>query len=256
MRTSSSDGVTLGRDQLGWPTVEFGRSADPTQWQLWPVTWWHFERLLAEPSGERRHHAFDLADSYWELRKLAGRPPLGELETWESSGWVIGGIRPDEAKLVVSSIGNGWRLPTDQEWRDLYRNVAQGITVEHRALSTLHEACRSPHQRLVIRTVMGHLCAQDDTSGATSLFALMMMGRRGLDWVTYRGGEFGGRGNLVGRGARFIVHPDDSDPCHPLEHPRKGSRLVEFGVRAVRSRRLGARDDRGQFGYTSGAGVP
>jgi hypothetical protein len=220
---------------MGWPAIEFRTGLARWRCQLWPLTWWQFESVLANPAREpsprspRSGPAPRLDLSYLELRQLADRPSIADVGAGVRAT-VVRGLRPAEATGLADRVGDGWRLPTDSEWLTVYRLLAELQPVVQ--LSEVIEWCRAEAPGPYVREICTRLLAR--WRETVRLGDLMMLGDGAIEWVTVPGAGFAGRGSSSGVDATFVAHPLDPQPVRPLGDLSREDRLSDFGCRYVR----------------------
>lgn len=188
--------------------------------QLFPVTRVQFEYML----GDSRR--FDLA-AYAEILSISPR------QSWRTAkGWSVGlsatAVLPEEAEAFAAWLGGGFRLPTDAEWRDVYRLLAKPAN-----LKSLRDAASAravhPAARALLECALG--AAGVPTWREVGLFA-----GGSLEWVR-TGGGYG----LQGRPRPGLYQPLIHNPeIHEAVRVRQVSRHAAFGFRLVKPLPAGA----------------
>ncbi|HEY1733207.1 MAG TPA: hypothetical protein VGG23_02085 [Acidimicrobiales bacterium] len=220
---------------MGWPAIEFRTGLTRWRCQLWPLTWWQLESVLANPAREpgprspRSGSAVRLDLSYLELRQLADRPSIADADAGGRAA-IVRGLRPAEAAGLADRLGDDWRLPTDAEWLTVYRLLTELRPVVQ--LSEVIEWCRAESPGPYVREICTQLLTR--WKGTVPLGDLMMLGDGAVEWVTVSGAGFAGRGSSGGTDATFVAHPLDPQPVRPLGDLSTDDRLGDFGCRYVR----------------------
>ena len=205
----------LGSDRLGWPTLG---DKQRTTWQLWPVTWWHFELFVADGG---------LANSDYEAilsRSDVKRPAIGRVTAKTAQ---LRGVSSEQALEFAKWLGEGWRLPTDDEWCQFLHSVLDVDPLElAEKLSSIGASSNDYVLRMVTLKLVNNIAAHE------SMDELLLLGRYAYEWVTL-GPRNALRGsNLANSGILSFV--GDREPVQPL--PGMLDRVLPFcGLRLVHS---------------------
>ncbi len=199
-------------DRTGFP---LGLSPEAeVEFHLLPVTKLQFEEFLAEPNG--------YGDAYYErLLALNPRTSLRKLRDHNLEGAFVTGVYPEEALAFAEWLGDGYDLPTVEEWRALHETFAPEVSLVDDASRLIPtEACAEARQILSLLA--------EERQWATMREVLML--RDGLvEWVR-DGDAFVGLGSPRGRFQPNLWDPS-RDVVRPLQ-PRE--RYFFFGFRLVR----------------------
>ena len=200
--------MPLSFDRCGFPLV-----ALPHLWlevQLLPVTKVQFERFLAEAGtwGSGR---------YEDLLRLLPASPYDAFADAEREGLFLGGVLPEEALHYARWLGEGYDLPTVEEWRQA------ALALAGRPAPTAEELAAWPAGPA--RTIVEQLLVQ---LPARTLLNLSLMRGGLVEWVR----EGAGWAGLGAPRPAFKEHL--WDPFHDVIRPvRPGERVRYVGFRLV-----------------------
>jgi hypothetical protein len=203
-------------DRLGFPLLRL--PAVGVECHLLPLTKAQFECFLAEPQG--------LGDD-WYQQVLAVNPRMSwrGIDPAKLEELFLTAVWPAEAGDFARWLGDGFVLPTPEQWRTIYQHLReqpvgraeldQGLL----ASSQLNEVARA--------ILVSLLAARPIRTWAE----LAMFESGLLDWVRDRRAEYGGLG--APRPAFFIhlLNPSHDAPVRPT----RGQRPRCFGFRFVRA---------------------
>jgi len=196
-------------DRTGFPLIAVPSVG--VEAQLLPATKMQFERFLAEPN--------DFGDSWYEgVLALNPRVSHRQLTTNDRERLFITGLLPEEALAFARWMGEGFDLPTVEQWRALYTALAaESVPMRH----WVPQASISS-----VRLVLDILMTQ---RRAHSLLDLSLMRGGVVEWVRQRN-------TWVGLGApRPEFHANLWNPLEDMVRPiRVGERLPYFGLRLMR----------------------
>ena len=184
--------------------------------QLLPVTKVQFEMFMADRN--------EFNDSWYE-QVLAINPRASH---WGATNenreqLFLTGILPAEADAFAKWLGQGWRLPTMDLWRQIRASLDGTTCLPY--IDQLNTATLNPAAVEVLNCLISLVSPHD-------LAELSMITGGVLEWV--RNGEsYGGLGSPRLNFARRFCDPLHGDPVCPL---RPGMRLPWFGFRLVRTR--------------------
>jgi formylglycine-generating enzyme required for sulfatase activity len=199
-------------DRAGFPLVHVPGAGLTIQ--LFPTTKVQFERFLAEPAG--------FGDA-WYAAVLAANPrvSLRSVDDATRERLFLTGLLPEEGQQYARWLGDGFRLPTAEEWQAAYR-VLQGCDYWAYELEQVLDACCDAARLLYQRVLALAL--------PTTLAELALMTGGVLEWVR-DGAQWGGYG--LPRPTLYDVLCDPLT-CPPVLPMRATDRLGFFGIRAVR----------------------
>lgn len=179
--------------------------------QLLPVTKVQFEHFLAESNS--------FGDSWYEeILTCNPRVSYRRFMADNRERLFLTGILPDEATAFAHWMGEGFELPTIDQWRAIYAALAaEPVPVDPQLLLSGTGAAR-----VVLEKLTTHL-------QASSLCDLSLMRGGVVEWVRQRD-------SWVGLGApRREFHPNLWNPLEDGVRPiRATERLPYFGLRLVR----------------------
>lgn len=181
---------------------------------LLPVTRAQFDYFLGEPSGFP-------ADVLAELTQASPRATWRRVSADRPEGVFLTAVRPDEAERFAAWLGDGWRLPTPDEWRACDA-AARRLGTE---VGVYRQAADDPRVHPAARALIEWAVGRGPPSAARA--GLWDGGL--LEWVALPGGGHG----LLGRPRpgliALVLNPQAHDPVRPTtpaRHPAFGARLV------------------------------
>ena len=200
--------MRFSSDRTGFPLVTVPSAG--IEAHLLPVTKVQFERFIAEPNG--------FGDSWYEeVLRLNDRISYRNVTASSREGLFMTGILPSEAQSLAAWLGDGFDLPTVDEWRALYGAFAAEPA----------SACCLPKRSEtdVATFIVGQLLAQLEPR---SLLDLSLMRGGIVEWVR-EGNSWAGLGV-----PRPSFHPNLFNPLTEVVTPiHLGQRVPYFGVRFV-----------------------
>lgn len=102
-------------DKVGFPMIRVHRIG---QFHLWPVSKLQFERFICETRG--------YGDGWYdEVLGLLPRVSLRRMCEDNYEGAFIAGVLPQEALAFAKWLGDGFDLPTVEEWRHLHLRLRE-----------------------------------------------------------------------------------------------------------------------------------
>lgn len=214
-------------DPTGFPLLalpEIGASV-----QLLPVTKVQFERFIAEPN--------EFGDGWYETTLgLNPRVSYRDFTAGNREGLFLTGTLPSEALAFAAWMGKGFDLPTIQEWRAVYKALAdKPIELAGQSMAEICEPARLILKRLfndlptrAIEQRRGRFGGRRQIQ-FRSLLDLSLMGGGVVEWVR-DGDDFVGLGSPRSTFHRNAWHPLSNEviPHRPVE------RQHYFGFRLVR----------------------
>lgn len=192
---------------------------------LFPVTKVQFEYFLGEARGRRQFDPSVYAEMKAINPRTSWRKPLGRPETLFATA-----ILPVEIESYVRWLGDGYRLPTDLEWKAIDASLAQPVdpqTLEKLAADeSIHPAARA-------------LLAASHSRGESPQFRELGMFEKGLlEWVRVRDG-YRLQGRVRPELYRIIHNPRVHDAIRVQQDPPP--RHKAFGFRLVKDMAVGGR---------------
>lgn len=200
-------------DRTGFPLIRLPRVGLDVH--LLPVAKVQFERFIAEPHG--------FGDGWYEgILALNPRVSYRQFSDGDREGVLITGLLPEEALSFARWLGDGWVLPTTEQWRAIYAALESAET-EPDEWEALRSQCRAPQARTILTQLMDQLKPRT--------WARLSLMHGGLvEWVRQDNGWVG-----VGT-PRSVFYPNLWDPAADVVSPlRAAARLPYFGFRLVRS---------------------
>lgn len=197
-------------------------------WVHWlPITKIQFERFLCE-TGDARY------DAKWYSQVLELNPRISPREVRQGNYWqaFLTGVLPYEAESFARWTGEGYRLPTDGEWKRIYQAVKEQPAEE------LPAEIRFPHLSERGRELLSQIervNSADDGGAAQRAIADQMLLRKGvMEWVEdQRNAQLWcGRGETPRRFHAALHRPEDPEPARPNDPTTR--RLKQYGFRLVR----------------------
>lgn len=199
-------------DRTGFPLIPLIRIG--LEVHLLPVTKIQFERFMAEPN--------DFGDSWYEeLLVLNPRQSYRRFTEENREQLFLTGILPEEALTFARWLGKGFTLPTVEEWRAIYDELALELDPVYGAVDLFSECPKGP-AGFILQRLMA-LCELE------SLFDLSLMQEGLVEWVRQDR-------TWVGLGApRAEFHPNlwnlHLDVVKPIDLK---CRVKYFGFRLIR----------------------
>ncbi|HEX2987775.1 MAG TPA: SUMF1/EgtB/PvdO family nonheme iron enzyme [Chloroflexota bacterium] len=200
--------MQLGVDRTGFPLLRLPLTG--IEMHALPITKVQFERFLADPN--------EYGDSWYEA-VLAVNPRVAPyaFSAENRERLLLTGILPFEVEAFCAWLGEGFRVPTAEEWRAAYNELG---SIPREAVAGLQDL------PAIAAGILHRLAAQIPTGSARE-FALLAGGV--VEWV--RRGD-----SWLGLGApRYQFHRNAWNPLFNEVRPiRAGDRLPFFGFRLVR----------------------
>lgn len=211
-------------DPTGYPLVWISAIDAYVGWL--PVTKIQFEYFLCAQPDNR-------FDADWYEKVLALNPRISPHQIRPKNYWqaFMTGIVPSEAESFVDWCGDDYRLPTLEEWFDIYEAlklqppagpeiVGQMGALSERAAELIRRVTESSDSVL---TEAGYQKTMADS-------LLMRLGV--MEWVEHRrdGMEWGGMGETPSSFHGSLFTPDNGSPSVP-HHPEE--RLYYYGMRII-----------------------
>jgi len=202
--------MRLSCDRTGFPLLEWTEAE--LEVALLPVTKAQFERFLAEPNE---------FDNAWYEQVLAVNPRVSwrKFEAEERERLFLTGVLPEEALAFLRWLGDGFDLPTVEEWRSMDRWLrAAPLDVELSKQCPMHHSAKA-----IVRGLLRQL--------RPTVWGELALLRKGVvEWVREDRG-FGGLGAPRPTFYPNTWNPQRDEPVRPL---RAEVRLPYFGFRCVR----------------------
>lgn len=219
------------------PTLKF--RLDPTGFpMLWveairaymhwtPVTKIQFEYFLcAVPDSH--------FDASWYDEVLTLNPRVTPAAMRASNYWnaLLSGIKPSEAQRFVRWYGEGYMLPTLDDWFAAY-NMLKALPPEPATVIDEMGNLRDRARQLLTRMETASRAALAEVGYDRTLADQMLMRMGVLEWVEYRHREheWGGMGETYPRFHGLLFRPDDGKPSTP-NNP-EADRLKHYGFRLI-----------------------
>jgi hypothetical protein len=205
--------LSFSVDRTGFPI--FPVAALGLEVQLLPVCKVQMEAFIAEPNefGDRWY------DSLLSVNPRRSWRSYSDEKREES---FVTGIIPEEAEAFADWLGNGFRLPTLNEWQTLYHQWHQSVLTTRKQNALNGRIIQSLPNPSVGRILL-------EESHAETLAELSLMRHGVLEWVR-DGSDWKGLGEPRDSFSRQLF--SWRTPVTPLSFER---RLPEFGFRLVRS---------------------
>ena len=196
-------------DRTGFPLIKVPKV--DLEVHLLPVTKIQFERFLVEPN--------DFGDTWYEnILSLNPRISYRRFTEINREQLFITGVLPEEALSFAQWMGPNFDLPTIDEWRAIYSELASSAADPHQLLSQ----CQAEVSRSILEAFLTQLCP-------SSLLDLSLMKNGVVEWVRHQS-------TWIGLGApRSDFQPNLWSPLKDEVMPVKlGERVPYFGFRLVR----------------------
>lgn len=217
--------MELKQDRTGFPMLR----VEPLDAYLgWlPVTKIQFEQFLCETADDR-------FGPRWYDEVLSLNPRIAPSGIQPSNYWrsLLTGVLPAEAECFARWMGEGYRLPTCEEWTtafDHLRRAAPNRMEWERVLSGVAPRC------LTLLDAMDQAStAAAREAGYERRLAEQMLLRLGvMEWVQVTSGEqrWGGMGEVAPGLAGLLFDPTMGEP-HLLHYPDK-ERISFYGFRLL-----------------------
>lgn len=201
--------MLLSFDRTNFPLIAIERVG--VEVHLLPVTKWQFEQFITESGlvDERR---------YRQMLALNPAVPVDQFRVDEPEYLFVGGVLPEEALAFARWLGQGFDLPSVQEWRAIYASLRTTALPRHGLSSDLVGGPAG--------TLLDKFSAHPSIR---TLLDLSLMGSGLVEWVWQEK-------NLVGLGApRPEFLPNLWDPlAHEVIPIHLDRRVFYFGFRLVR----------------------
>jgi len=204
--------MQLWFDRMGFPILTIPQCA--LEMYLWPFTKFQLEQFLVETNA--------FTDSWYEeLILLNPRQSYTQISPSTVVHAFATGLLFREAELITKWRGEGFRLPTANEWRSLY-SFLNSCTIEAVDLESVVKTVPSPPARALFGAV-----SQTSTL-AWSKLSLMHDGL--VEWVITDQGPAG-----LGSPS-YELYPNLWDPMTDFVVPISSTeRIKYFGFRLVRT---------------------
>lgn len=170
-----SQGDTFVKDRAGFPMLWCEEVGAYVHWL--PVTKIQFEYFLcAAPDAY-----FDAA---WYDQVLGLNPRVSPWGVAADNYWgaLLTGVRPSEAQRFASWCGDGYRLPTEDQWSDLFHALGNKPAVKEPA-SLLLESCSDRVRELLQRLDATARQVAERMRSGPSLASQMLLRFGVMEWV-------------------------------------------------------------------------
>lgn len=201
--------MQFSSDRTGFPLINFSR----LEIQTLPVTKVQFEQFLADSN--------EFGDKWYEqVLKVSPRISYRGFSERNRERIFITGLLPEEIEVFVNWMGDGFRIPSVSEWRNIYQTISSR-TISPQDKKDIISTATSNQAREII----GRLDQQLQTN-LWGHFTLMNGGL--IEWV--KNSDWAGLGV-----PRYSFHPMLHDPLKDEDRPiRYDVRLHYYGLRLVR----------------------
>lgn len=183
---------------------------------LLPVTRVQFEYFLGDTTGFP-------PDRYEEIERLNPRASWRSIPNVRLEGMFLTDVQPEEAERFGTWLGEGFRLPTEAEWREA--DAAFGAVGGD--LDRLLPLTRDTRVHPTARAILGWRANQP---GVRSLRTVGLLDGGLLEWVRRTGPGYGLHGRPLPSIPRLLHNPQ----VHPAVEPLDKSPNPGFGFRLVR----------------------
>lgn len=199
-------------DRTGFPVLELPELGLAVH--LLPVAKTQFERYLTEMD------VWDDAE-YQAVLDLSPRLSWRHFKAEDREKLFLTGLRPEEAEAFGTWLGEGWRLPTVNEWRQLFQSLSNAPLTQS-FLEALTKTNLVDPARDILKGLFNYL--QPKTLAEFCLF------KKGvIEWVTHQH-AYGGLGDTRWEFAPILCQPLEGEPLQPLDRQQ---RIYYFGARLV-----------------------
>lgn len=214
-------------DPTGFPMIWVEEIEAYIHWL--PVTKIQFEYFLCSAPDSR----FDAA-WYDKLLQVNERVSPSEIRTGNYWGAFLTGIKPSEAERFARWCGQGYELPSQEQWFSSYNSTKRLAPIALEALDSagpIRERCSRLLKQLdaVSRGEVPKVLGEQRTRADQMFFRMGVM-----EWVDTKGqrSRWGGMGqtNPTFHGSLFV--PDHGRADLPID-PEKDDRLPHYGFRLI-----------------------
>jgi formylglycine-generating enzyme required for sulfatase activity len=223
------DPLIFRADRTGFPMVYIDELDAYLHWV--PVTKLQFEQYLcAEPEGQ---HNGPWYDQVLRLNPRVAPDRVGHGNYWQS---FVTGVVPDEAQAFARWCGEGYSVPTLDEWfvaysllRALPPTSIQGPESFSRAGAQLSARAYTLLSRL--EAASSRACVQVNYERTTAHQMFLRLGV--MEWVELNDqrSRWGGMGETTAQFHGNLFTPDHKQPSRP--HQPESQRLHYFGFRLL-----------------------
>jgi formylglycine-generating enzyme required for sulfatase activity len=214
-------------DPTGFPLV----FVEPVGlWVQWlPVTKIQLEKFLCA-TGDARF------DARWYSHLLDLNPRISPRKVRQGNYWqaLLTGILPQEAESFARWLGEGYRLPSAGEWRQIYLAVKEPSQAQDLPSEAL--LADLPERSRDLLTHVEQAAAAERGAAADRSVADRMLLRGGvMEWVEDERNpqRWSGRGETPRRFHAALYVADDPEPARPNDPTTR--RLQQYGFRLVRA---------------------
>jgi hypothetical protein len=214
--------LALRPDPTGFPMIWVDSIG---AWLHWlPVTKIQFEHFLCDAADR----AFGIS---WYEEILRLNPRVTPSKISQANYWhaLLTGIQPSEAQRFAFWCGDGYRLPTSEEWTEAYAALAAMPVVDTSDLGD-GDGRSSRITELLTNLEVSSEVAAEQMGYSRGLADQMLMRLGVLEWVSARG-RWGGKGEPFPGFCGSLLTPEDDTPVIPLNP--ENERLPAFGFRLL-----------------------